>query len=72
MFRFIVRISIFVVLFTAFSVAALAQAGSLDPTFGSGGTVAYSNPLVQAGASDLEVQSDQKVVALTGPKGGPN
>src|SRR5437868_13520668 len=63
------------ILAAAFAIAANAQtcpgsAGCLDPTFGNGGTVAYSNPLVGAVASDLAVQSDGKVVALTGSTGG--
>jgi uncharacterized delta-60 repeat protein len=45
--------------------------GCLDPTFGGGdGTVAYSNPLVGGVPSDFALQSDAKLVSLTGPKGG--
>jgi uncharacterized delta-60 repeat protein len=50
---------------------AAAQPGTLDTSFGGGdGTVAYSNPLVSAGAHDMALQSDGKLVSLTGPTGG--
>jgi uncharacterized delta-60 repeat protein len=58
-------------LFLCFIGSAAQAPGSLDPTFGGGdGTVAYSNPLVGAIASDFAIQSDGRLVSLTGPKGG--
>ena len=41
-------------------------AGCLDPTFGSGGKVAYSVPTRGAVPSDLVTQSDGKTIALIG------
>ena len=46
-----------------FSVARYTANGSLDPTFGSGGTVA-TNPGGSAAATGVVVQSDGKIIAV--------
>jgi len=50
-----------------FSIASMAQPGSLDPSFGTHGKVITSNP---SGGAAVAIQDDQTIVAAGSATGG--
>ena len=49
-----------------------AAPGDLDPSFGNGGKVITNFGSISAGANDVAIQSDGKIVAAGGSFGGSN